>query len=231
MGSWGLLEIWMVPTPMVCTTSTSTNSDQGAHPFCPSIGTARANCDNEAVVTVNNSGYSREPFISHLLRCIFFFSGRNNASYFLSSIPMANKQTKKYSQTSSTTFCWRSQTGHLDTLVSFYFHSALAPSTQQSYELAKRRYCQFCINTSKFLLPLTEVCLFVTTKIARSGDLGIIARYKYHCSVGKVGKYTIFRLLDPWKRSQVLQITCFYRPRLLTTPGYATRCFNCACSN
>ena len=77
--------------------------------------TVRANCDNEAVVAVINSGYSREPFISHLLRCIFFFSAkyeftltaahvpgrlntladaisRNNASYFISSYSQANKQ-------------------------------------------------------------------------------------------------------------------------------------------
>ena len=75
--------------------------------------TVRANCDNEAVVAVINSGYSREPSISHLLRCIFFFSAkydfvltaahipgrlntladaisRNNAPYFLSSYLQAN---------------------------------------------------------------------------------------------------------------------------------------------
>ena len=40
-----------------------------------------------------------------------------------------------------------------------------------------------------------SVCLSVTTKIARSGDLGIIARCKYHYSVGKVGKHTFFGLL------------------------------------
>ena len=40
-----------------------------------------------------------------------------------------------------------------------------------------------------------SVCLSVTTKIARSGDLGVIARCKYHYSVGKVGKRTFFGLL------------------------------------
>ena len=39
------------------------------------------------------------------------------------------------------------------------------------------------------------VCLSVTTKIARSGDLGVIARCKYHYSVRKVGKHTLFGLL------------------------------------
>ena len=74
--------------------------------------TIQVNCDNDAVVTVINSGYSREPFLMHLLRCIFFllaqfdFSliaahipgrlnvladaiSRNNAAFFLSSYPQA----------------------------------------------------------------------------------------------------------------------------------------------
>ena len=44
--------------------------------------------------------------------------------------------------------------------------------------------------------PVLSVCLSVDTKIARSGDLGFITRYKYHYSVGKVGKLTFFSLLD-----------------------------------
>ena len=33
-------------------------------------------------------------------------------------------------------------------------------------------------------------------KIARSGDLGALAKCKYHFSVGKVGKLTFFSLFD-----------------------------------
>ena len=40
------------------------------------------------------------------------------------------------------------------------------------------------------------VCVFVSTKIARSGDLGVIAKCKYHYSIGKIGKLTFFCLLD-----------------------------------
>ena len=42
------------------------------------------------------------------------------------------------------------------------------------------------------------VCLsvFISTKIARSGDLGGIARCKYHYSVRNVGKRTYFFLLS-----------------------------------
>ena len=36
--------------------------------------TVRTNCDNEAAVTVIYTGYSRDPFLMHILRCIFFFS-------------------------------------------------------------------------------------------------------------------------------------------------------------
>ena len=40
-----------------------------------------------------------------------------------------------------------------------------------------------------------SVCLSVSTKIARSGDLGLIARCKYNYRYGKVGKHTFFSLL------------------------------------
>ena len=40
-----------------------------------------------------------------------------------------------------------------------------------------------------------SVRLFVSTKIARSGDLGVIARCKYNYRYGKVGKRTFFSLL------------------------------------
>ena len=75
--------------------------------------TVRVNCDNKAVVAVIKSGYSRQPFMRHLLRCLFFFSAkhdfkltaahipghqnflanailRNDVSLFLSSHPQAN---------------------------------------------------------------------------------------------------------------------------------------------
>lgn len=73
----------------------------------------RANGDNEAVVAVLNSGYSRDQVFMHLLKCIFFFCARfdfrlsaehipghlnrladaiswNDAPYFLSSYSQAN---------------------------------------------------------------------------------------------------------------------------------------------
>ena len=49
-----------------------------------------------------------------------------------------------------------------------------------------------------------SVCLSVTTKIVRSGYLGVTARCKYHYSVGKVGKRTFFGLLGVWNRPRAL---------------------------
>ena len=44
----------------------------------------------------------------------------------------------------------------LDSLVSFYFHASLAPSTSRSYESAKRRYINFCHTSNTQPLPATE---------------------------------------------------------------------------
>ena len=49
--------------------------------------TIRANCDNEAVVAIINSGYSREPFLMHLLRCIFFLSAKYEFSLVATHVP------------------------------------------------------------------------------------------------------------------------------------------------
>ena len=49
--------------------------------------TVRANCDNDAVVAVINSGYSKEPFLVHLLRTIFFLSAKFDFSLVAAHIP------------------------------------------------------------------------------------------------------------------------------------------------
>ena len=73
----------------------------------------RVHCDNEAVVEVIKAGYSREPYLMHLLRCVFFITAfheitmfpvhipglenraahaisRNNISIFYSQVPQAD---------------------------------------------------------------------------------------------------------------------------------------------
>lgn len=49
--------------------------------------TVLARCDNEAVVAVINGGYSREPDMMHLLRCLIFFSGYFQFQLYASHIP------------------------------------------------------------------------------------------------------------------------------------------------
>ena len=49
--------------------------------------TVRPNCDNEAVVIVINSGYSRDSFLMHVLRCIFFFSATFDFNLTAAHIP------------------------------------------------------------------------------------------------------------------------------------------------
>ena len=49
--------------------------------------TIQAHCDNDAVVAIINSGYTREPFLMHLLRCIFFISAKSDFTIFATHIP------------------------------------------------------------------------------------------------------------------------------------------------
>lgn len=46
-----------------------------------------AQCDNLAVVEVLNRGYSREPDIMHLMRCLFFFSAHFHFRVITKHIP------------------------------------------------------------------------------------------------------------------------------------------------
>lgn len=59
------------------------------------------------------------------------------------------------------------------------------------------QYVQFaCVYMHTIWFVCLSVCLFVCTKIARFGNLGVIARCKCHYSYGKLGKFTFFSLLD-----------------------------------
>ena len=126
-GSWGAGAFWVIEwfklqwppplriaikelTPIVIACAFWGNYCQGT--------TVRADCDNEAVVAVINSGYSQDTFMRHLLWCIVFFLAkydfvltaahipgrlntlpdaisRNNASLFVSSYPQANTHPRE----------------------------------------------------------------------------------------------------------------------------------------
>ena len=70
------------------------------------------------------------------------------------------------------------------------------------YEYYSKHYQCVGLDCTWMFLPCMHncfvclsMCVFVSTKIARSGDLGVIAKCKYH-SIGKIGKLTFFCLLD-----------------------------------
>jgi len=123
-------------------------------------------CNNDAVVAVINSGYSRDIFMMHLLRYIFFFAAkcdfiltaahiperystladalsRHNAPHFLSSHLQANSQPTAVPQSMIEMIPIekvKQDIQRLDALVLFYFHASLAPSTTRTYGSAKQRY-------------------------------------------------------------------------------------------
>ena len=82
MGCRYLLELRLDSVSVAICLSTRANCNQRTSPIAIATlwgrqwkgTTVRANCDNEAAVTVIYSGYSRDPFVMHVLRCIFFFS-------------------------------------------------------------------------------------------------------------------------------------------------------------
>ena len=139
---------------------------------------------------VINSGYSWDHFLMHLVRCILFFSAAFDFNPTAAHIPgRYNTLADPISRTIHIFFPFILPTGYLpashsasqhnqcatnrktgldvkqlDTLVSFYFRASLAPSTTHSYELAKRKYLQFCLKSNVSPIPVTEgkLCSFVS---------------------------------------------------------------------
>ena len=48
------------------------------------------NCDNMAVVSVLSSGYCKERFMAHMLRCLFFLEARHDFSIVAKHVPGIN---------------------------------------------------------------------------------------------------------------------------------------------
>ena len=132
-GSWGAGAIWLTHWLQIQWPATLQSEQIAIKELIPIVlsctiwgkhwkaMTIQANCDNDAVVSIINSGYSREPFLMHLLRCIFFTStkfnftttaahipgrhntladaiSRNNVPLFLSLSPQANPTLTKVPQ-------------------------------------------------------------------------------------------------------------------------------------
>ena len=65
-------------------------------------------CDNEAVVEMLGAGYSKEPNLMHLLRCIFLVAAFNELSLRPMWIPGSNnKVADAISRNNMVMFCYR----------------------------------------------------------------------------------------------------------------------------
>ena len=147
-------------------------------------------CENAAVVAVLKGGYTKEPYMAHMLRCLFFLEAsmqfvsialhvpgvqnevadalsRNNMSAFFRLAPQSN--SKRLTNPTGTAMGRRSsRTRELDlsaleNLVHFYTKEALAPATRRAYSSAQRRYLSFCTQFKLNPIPTSEsiLCAYV----------------------------------------------------------------------
>ncbi len=157
--------------------------------------TVLVQCDNTAVVSIVNHGSSKNDQAMHLARCLAFITAKydfhivathirgvhNIRADALSrdnlpvSIPVPSGQRGRRVNPPVTTrppngVQARLDLPALDRAVEFYFQHGLAPSTQKSYNSAKKRYLLFCKVTSLHPLPATEslLCQFVSSLAAQS---------------------------------------------------------------
>ena len=149
----------------------------------------RFHSDNSAVVALLNSGSVRDDsnasnVVLNICGCIFQLhflvgtysggrerSGRRSLSEQGSIISLSlpsGTETTLISTQSSPGASSRGETGlditGLDKAVEFYFHHALAPSTQRTYTSAQARYLSFCAQFDITPLPLqeTHLCRYVS---------------------------------------------------------------------
>ena len=154
-------------------------------------------CDNAAVVTIINSGSSKNPLAMQLMRSLFFMSAHfnfaisarflpgssnqladalshNKPERFFSLHPQANQLPTPIPCTrtlaNASTQSTRLDLKLLENDVQFFYAKGLAPSTLRSYKSGKDRYTNFCSQASIIPLPVSEskLCLFVS-HIAKKG--------------------------------------------------------------
>ncbi|XP_011409281.1 PREDICTED: uncharacterized protein LOC105316169, partial [Amphimedon queenslandica] len=122
------------------------------------------NSDNQAVVSALATRSAKDPFLSHLLRSLFFFLAHYNISYRAqhiagSQIPLSNPRLAAVNAPR------HQATVDLHTLegaVQGFFRKGLADSSASSYATAQRRFLSFCAECNITPLPLSEhtLCLF-----------------------------------------------------------------------
>ena len=147
-----------------------------------SVQTVQAYCDNEAAVVVLNTGYSRDPQIMHLLRCLFFIKAHFQMEIKVSHIPgIENTQTDAISRdflpgpgtqaqhqsvpvvSPPDRKSTRLDLATLSHTVQKLFSAGLAQSTVKSYRLCSNKYIKFCLDKGITSFPAEEktVCCFI----------------------------------------------------------------------
>ena len=165
-----------------------------------------AHCDNQAVVEVVNSGYSRDQGVMQLIRCLFFIRAffdislqvvhipghlniaadaisRNNLRVFHMQVPDAHPALSFIPAASLDGPSGTSAAGldfpRLVPVIQDLFSAGLAESTKRVYKTGKGRYIQFCDNLKLVPFPTLEntLLLFVCHLHQQSLSHGTIKSY------------------------------------------------------
>ena len=149
----------------------------------PSWSGQRIRCksDNSAVVTVVNTGSTRDPLLMHMLRCLFFYAAHckfsvstshlpgkqnigadalslNNLDLFFSNCPQASHLPSPIPPPLVTLVVtrqpdWTSKLWQQLFSFTLKWHSK---STERAYKSAQQKYINFCCRAGKNSLPLSE---------------------------------------------------------------------------
>ena len=143
-------------------------------------GAVRCRTDNAAVVSIVNTGRSKDTLAMHLMRCLSFFMARfafvvraehvpgrdNGAADALSCDRLTLFRSQVSGVSGNTTPSGAA--GHVSALtpgldlaalelsVQCYFTKGLAPSTLRTYKSGQDRYLKFCRAAAMEPLPLVE---------------------------------------------------------------------------
>ncbi len=168
-------------------------------------GVVMAHCDNEAVVCVVNSGYSKDKDLMHLVWCLFFVwpywgiqlqavhnpgeqntmadaISRGNLPLFFQVSP-PSQSTAPPNPPASARAVGERTTGldvaQLDRTVQELFTAGLAGSTQRVYRTGERRYGEFCGAVGATPLPAKEETLmaFVASLYWQGLSAGTVKSY------------------------------------------------------
>ena len=109
-----------------------------------------ARCDNQSVVSVVNSQYSKDARLMHMLRCLFFIEAHHQFKVGATHIPGSdNTRADDLSRDNCARFLAtppgpRLDVSQLDGTVQFLCKEGVAASTHRTYKSALKRFTDFC---------------------------------------------------------------------------------------